>query len=386
LFRLAKECIMRITVVVATTNVDLQHDRLTKNCLEDMAKQANGGRAIQQWIEHDRTLPPMGKTLRAWVEPMGDVEYKLVMESVVFEEEKEIRLPDGTMGILQESDSDHRPFVRSLKEVEGDVDIAYDPANFESDSELKAFQQEIRTGADFSERYTGRKSLIPDPEVIISLGKAVMGYFIVRRVLDKGADKLVEAVSNDVLLIYSKLKVVIESAAKYCVPKNRPITYVIAVPGDSSVALVAQTRDARMLMSALEPDKLSKALEQAEQWRTALQAEHIQFSLSTDGDWEFSFLLTVTGQVIGTRKTYSRRARRLELMEAARATKAADSSTAELPSITASLSDGESWGSLAPGYLQEHHGAETSATRLEDGGASSFGGLDQVKPADRDSP
>ena len=60
-------------------------------------------------------------------------------------------------------------------------------------------------------------------------------------------------------------------------------------------------------------DSLEKPLKTAQECKDKLGAERVQFLLNKSGEWEFNYLLTDKGQVIGTIESFSRQAHQFEL-------------------------------------------------------------------------
>jgi hypothetical protein len=306
---------MKEKVVLATTHIDRHFMKITKEALERAAEQINTGRRLPSMIEHDQTLPPFGKTLKAWVEPRDDGEYQLVVEREIFEDILWTELEDRTRLFKQESETDRLPFVDRYADITDDVFLSYDWMNFESKVDIKAFIEEIKSQSEleFTTNVFGRKSLIPDPEFIIGITKVIGTYLIARNVLNKVGDKVLELAAEDVGKFYALVKATISSAVKYARPKGRPITYVFVARGNPSLEFIAHSSNADLIISAITMEMLEAALSQAMFYYNSLGAVKIQYLLNSDGKWEFNYLLTDTGAVIGTEKSLRRRAKRFEL-------------------------------------------------------------------------
>src|SRR5690242_1870816 len=123
---------MQRVVVGSSTHIDRHNTRMTKEALESMARQINSGRKPGATIEHDTTLPPIGKYLQAWVEPMEDGEYRLLMVQEIFEKDEPITLPDGLQGLKRESTTDSSPFVNKAESIPETITLGTDLANFAS--------------------------------------------------------------------------------------------------------------------------------------------------------------------------------------------------------------------------------------------------------------
>lgn len=307
---------MKEKVVVATTHLDRHFMKITREALEGAAEELNAGGRLPSMIEHDQTLPPFGKTLKAWVEPRDDGEFQLVVERETFEEILWTELGDGTKIFKQESATDRLPFVDRYADVAGDLFLSYDWMNFDSKSDIKAFIEEIKSesGAEFTANVFGRKSLIPDPEFIIGIAKVIGAYLVARNVLNKVGDKVLELAADDAAKFYEFVKASVVSAVKYARPKGRPVTYVFVARGNLTLEFIARSSDADLVISAVSLERLEAALSQARFYFESLGAVKIQYLLNSDGKWEFNYLLTDTGAVIGTEKSLRSRAKRFELL------------------------------------------------------------------------
>ncbi len=121
-------------------------------------------------------------------------------------------------------------------------------------------------------------------------------------------------VAEDAAKFYSFIRSVIFAAAKYARPKGRPVTYIFTAPGDPAIEFVARSTNPNEVVNAVLLEKLEAALSNADYLREQLGAVRIQYFLSERGEWEFNYLLTGNGAVIGTEQSLSRRVRRMELM------------------------------------------------------------------------
>jgi len=61
-------------------------------------------------------------------------------------------------------------------------------------------------------------------------------------------------------------------------------------------------------------DRLKEALSNAGHLQETFGAARIQYLLNNNGEWEFNYLLTANGAVIGTEKSFDRRTKRIELL------------------------------------------------------------------------
>lgn len=302
--------------VVATTHLDRHFTKITKEALEGAAKQVNCGHRPYLTVDHDLTIPPYGKAVKAWVEPREDGEYQLVIEHDVFEKVSWLELSDGNVLFKQGSKTDNLPFADRYAEINDDLFLSYDWVNFKHGEASKLFIEEIKeqSKAEFSVNEFGRKSLTPDPEIIIGVAKIIGSYLIAKNVLNKIGEKVTELAAKDLEQFYTFIKSVVLSAVKYARPQNRPITYVFVARGKLTIEFIACSSDPHHVISSVKLEKLESAMSQASAYQSLFKAVKIQYLLNSGGDWGFNYLLTETGDVIGTEKSLSRRARRFEIL------------------------------------------------------------------------
>lgn len=311
---------MKQEAVISTTHLDRHFMRLTKGALEKAAQSINEGRRLLLTIEHDVTIPPYGKSLDARVELRDDGEYQLVVTQEVFEDILWASLQDGTPIFKQESESDRYPFADRYEDIPTTEAVLYDYVNFASKEALGSFINDIKSqaGIEVETGVFGRKSFIPDPEFIIRISQIIVTYLIGKKVMDKVVDKvgdkLIDLAVEDITKFYSFVKSVIKSAVKYAQPSGRPITYIFVAPGNPTVEFVVRSADTDLVISAMLLEKLEKALSQANYFYESLGAVRIQYLLSEKGEWQFNYLLTGTGAVIGTERSLHQRRQRIEML------------------------------------------------------------------------
>lgn len=294
---------------------------MSLEALESAASQINGERAPQVGVEHDPTLPPIGKVIKAEILPTGDGEHDLIGYQEIFERSAMTRLPDGTLAVKYSSAVDRRPFVIGRVFSGDKLGIAYDGVNFGSNDDLDAFVAEVTLGGElkFEERDIFRKSVLPDPEVIFGFAKVVGTYLAGKKVFDKVGSQVAEDIGTDLAKLYRSIRNTAFAAAKYCIPKNRPITYIfIALEQPVLVEFAIQTADPKRVADHVTIALLEKPLEKALELHKTMGAEKVQFRLHEAGTWDLNYLLTSTGDVIGTQVSMKRRSKRMRLMREAK--------------------------------------------------------------------
>lgn len=301
--------------LLATTHVDGHGMRMSKEALDQAAAQINGPIVPGMGIEHDITLPPIGKLVKAEVRQLPDGEFGVFGEYLLYDPEntKEILLPNGETAYV-DTWTDTRPFADKHEEIPSEIEYAYDPTNFQTENEMEKFQEELREEGPNQQELLLRKSLISDPEFIIKLSQHGVEFLIAHQLLKKVGKQITEDLSNDIGKLYSSIRNAAFKYGKYCIPKNRPITYVLIIPGAPTKEFVVRTTDAATLSEAIHHDKLASALEEADRMHETVGAQKIQFLLAQDGNWKFNYMLTTTGSVVGTKDAVNRRGKAVELL------------------------------------------------------------------------
>ena len=307
--------------VMATTHLGRDNIKNSKDFLESMAAKGNGLTAIPLHLEHDVSLPPLGKNGKMEVEPfpLEEGEYRLVGVIDIFDQQVNVTMPDGTAGIRLESISDLRPFRRhESREV---FTVSYDRDGFAAQQDIEVFSASVQDtlGAAEVEPYTRRSFL---PESVLILAVIAPAWFVaklVNKTMDKVIDQLSDSIASDVVNLYTTIRLASINYAQNLSNRNRGVTYIFTLPGDPQIQFVAQSTDPlaglNLLGDALTLERLDPAVGSASEKKRLLEANTVQFTLNVEGEWEFNYLTTSTGAVVGTPASISRRAERIELME-----------------------------------------------------------------------
>jgi hypothetical protein len=308
---------MKTEQIVATTHVDLNNDRLTLGALEQVVDAINNGSRPIAGIEHDSTIPPVGKTVEARLEPMSDGEYALVVVSESFENPKPINLPDGTPALLDEIETDNHPFTNKYEDYPEGYVIGFDRVNFQSKSALRKFFSDIEneSGINIESHEFGRKSFIPEPEVIIKLAEFIVASLLAKKFVEKSSERLADLAVDETIKFYSLVKATIKKSIRYMRPRNWPITYIFVLNTTPIIEFAAKSNDANHVISSVQLEVIQAYVDKALELHKEFDAQRIQFLLSPEGIWDFNYLLTNKGTSIGTPASHGRRARRMEVLQ-----------------------------------------------------------------------
>ena len=304
--------------LIATTQVDAHNMRITKEALEKGAQDINEGVYVPTvTVNHDATIIPQGKVIKAYVEPYGDGDYALFVEQVFFKSySTDI---DGQRFILLKNTVDNRPLITGEVKGKSKLLVKADSVNFETREAAKEYFQYLNSEYDIETSQIARKALIPDPELVFqfldSTVKAVLVYLVSKQAAEKIGEHIVEHALTELDEVYGFIKKAIVSGAKRLVPKNRPVTYVFMGNNGFVVELIVQTTNPNTAIDAIAKERLQQIFDETEHLQTIFSPfNKIQFTYNKGTScWEFNYLTTEKGEVIGTEKSYKETAKKIDL-------------------------------------------------------------------------
>ncbi|HRW97867.1 MAG: hypothetical protein H6568_11825 [Lewinellaceae bacterium] len=308
----------RRQIVLSSTHVDRHGEMMTKEALEMGAETINSGRRPRIGVEHDMTLPPLGRISNAEVIQGEDGEYYLVAYQEFFDSAEELELADGEIVVREYFSTGGTPFAEVQTETSEIIVISIDPQNFENYKDADSFYSELQNESEIEFKKLGlsRKSFISDPEIVFQLAENYIylffGYKLAKKILKKTTNKLANKVSDDLAGTYDLIKKGVAKMIKRANPKDRPITYIFEFPAPIQIELIAIDKTPDEIVNSLKTDTLKKLEKKLDELTYKFDTEKIQFELNDQNKWELNYLLTVNGESIGTKKSISKRTVALE--------------------------------------------------------------------------
>jgi hypothetical protein len=293
--------------IISSTHLDSQGYMMTKSALDSMLPQLNGKRKPRLGLEHIRTFPPFGAISNGEVFQGSDKQYYLSAEMLYFDKQEFITLDDGTQLVKEFFSEGEYPFIECEEIETKKLSVATDPANYERHNELNEIYYLVRqeTDLEFETSEFGRKSELSDPETVITITTILATTLGI--VKSKVTEKLGDAIGEDLAKFYKLISKLAVETIKKVKPANRPKNFVISYPNTNcNIELVITTHKADRVLNSLTVDKLKIIAEKVEQLKN-LDAEKIQFTYNDNDFWEFNYLLSKTGAVIGTIKSFNKR-------------------------------------------------------------------------------
>lgn len=290
--------------IVSSNEIDRQNQRISLCALQEMASHLSQSEAVARMgIAHDITLLPVGKVLQGELVDLGHGIIGLEVQIDDFMEEfQQIHGPDNESLYYGRSLQDSRPFVEICSDLGGEFTVSLNPIDF--------------TGADFEEivRFVSesengqietlaKKAFAPEIEIVITIATKILQCLIVKKLLDKTAEKI----SDDIASCYDKIK----QLATFVFSKikdSKEITYILSAP-NQPVELIVRCNNADVLATAITEIDSGYISEVYESFSCHLNGEikKIQFLFNVETrKWELNYITTSTGEVIGTEKCYKR--------------------------------------------------------------------------------
>ncbi len=310
----------RTKITLSSTHIDSHGMMMTKSALESGLEFINGNRKVRMGLEHDMTLPPLGRINDAQVIRGVDDEYYLTAYQEFFDKRELVTLETGETLISESFNEGGTPFTEAKEYEPKGIEISVDPVNFEKLEHSRAFYNRLKqtTELEISNIDIIRKAQILDPEIVFKFTEnivyALFGYKIAKLIIKKTIKKLGNKISDDLSKIYDLIKNAILLYAKKAIPKNRPITYIFVFPAKIQIELIAISDSPNTIIESLYKSNLKQIEYRIIELVDLFNPEKIQFILNDQNKWEFNYLLTHGGATIGTEKSFDRRDKSFELL------------------------------------------------------------------------
>jgi len=304
--------------IVATTHEIQrggQKTAFTKGELEAAAKKIDGERGLPFTVEHDPFCLPIGKTTRAWVEPY-ESEYALMAVTYVEDSPTYRTHPNTGTRLAHLSFRDApKPFVKKFEGFkDNQVSVSVDVSNFDTWQDFRKFERDVKNiDENFSCRREERHELIPEPiiQFVISnpalsgaLGFGIWASARAEKFVRNTVDETLKSFSIDLAeILHVKLKEVFRVFGNRRSTDDRPVLVQFVMKTGVDLVLLARVEDDEDI-PVIDLEKLTAEIEN---YKDLLHgAEEVTFALSGTDDWEFQYLKTKTGEVLGTAECYER--------------------------------------------------------------------------------
>lgn len=289
--------------IAATTHTDIHGDTLSKEDLIQMAKDINEDEeACGAGLDHDLLVMPIGKTIHGEVFPMDDGEYLLEIQQELFDRFEIIKAINGERYVKAKIISDKRPLKEEISYCNPKLTICVDKTNFSNDSFQEFWNQ--FDNDDIKREVLIRKSAIPDPEIVIKFITGTI-FVLCTMIGKKTFDKLSDSISTDIESSYQIAKKAVLSFIKCTKTENKIVTYAFEDNYDGIlVQLIVRTNNANEVVESISREKLQDIGKKIDELKQQFEISKIQFLYDEDNGWQFRYLTTNEGGVIGTKVTF----------------------------------------------------------------------------------
>lgn len=293
--------------VVSGTGIDRQNQQILLPALISYADQLNNSDAVPRLgLNHDRTLLPVGKVISGELIPCdGEVLLEATIDDFIGEFESCIG-PNGETLYIGKSSVDSRPFAEESALLDAHLMLKINPLYF-SKEDFADVTRYLQNQCSVDVDTTIEKGLETVTQLVFVFAAGYLTKALVPKVNEKTAEKLSDAISDDIVSVYELLKKAIIYVTKKITSVGKK-NYVFIEP-DQPVEFVVKARTADEVLKAFSKLSEFDFLSVTEQFKhyTNDNLEKIQFLFdSVYGKWEMTYLTTKDGKVIGTEVNYKK--------------------------------------------------------------------------------
>lgn len=293
--------------IVSGTGIDRQNQQILLPALISYADQLNNSDAVPRMgLNHDRTLLPVGKVISGELIPRdGEILLEATIDDFIDEFESCIG-PNGENLYIGKSTVDSRPFAEEPALSDAHLMLKINPLYF-SKEDFGDVAEYLQNQCSIDVDTTIEKGLETVVQLVFVFAAGYLTKSLAPKVNEKTAEKLSDAISDDIVSGYELLKKAIVYVTKKITSVGKK-NYIFIEP-EQPVEFVVKARTADEVLNAF--NKLSgfdyvSITEQFSHY-TNDNLEKIQFLFdSVDGKWEMTYLTTKDGQVIGTEVNYKK--------------------------------------------------------------------------------
>lgn len=303
-------------VIISSATVDLHGDFTPIETLQQSLIQLNGVKKMRYLVNHRRDIPPIGYFDNGEINEINKVHH-LMMEPIVFQNRSQISWDSK---LLLEDGGQIISFMK--KKHSSSFQISVDKNNFSNINALQETEQKLKeiNEENVILEQNIRKSLIPDPQIVLTLASL---FTLLKPLLSKIGEKFAEDLADD-LYKSSKSKYnsfiskVVDSVGvlrKNIIPKNKVLHTIFEIPGTPYIELHIKSDDVNRVEKGLRPSNLLKVYKKITSLQSKLNISEIHFVLNSKNNWDFSYLITEEGKVIGTKASFKKRDKLIERIE-----------------------------------------------------------------------
>lgn len=289
--------------IIATSGKDRHNQQIPEKELLEIVQKINEENAsIRIGIEHDPTLLPIGKIVKAKMISINENEIAIEAEIDEFINDFNKMIgPYGDTWYMGESKLDTRPFVQNTHDYKGNILFSINPIYFQNrDFEFvkrTLEQEEIKVEENV------QKAFSPEVQLVIEVVERLMVFLL----LKKSTEKITDAIADDIVKLYSLLKkgigLFFNNICEHCKK------VVVLSASNSPIELVVSANDADLVINAYEKLEKMDIQSEIQKYETHFgdKIDKIQYLYTKeDEEWKVNYFTTKSGKSVGTEKCYLR--------------------------------------------------------------------------------
>ncbi|MBT0813020.1 hypothetical protein KIH41_17160 [Litoribacter ruber] len=194
----------RFRTIISSTHLDSHGHIMDKQALEEMEKSINcTDKMIRFGVDHRRDFPPRGRLENAsLIEKVGH--YYLEADFVEYNITNPV---DWDQNLILQSFDNNFQFAEVVSKENLEDSISIDLQNFRSNDEARNFVNRVSENEDFKPKIKihGRKSAIPDPEIIFQFAGTCLLYQIIKPTAKRLGENIADAIVDNTTVEINKL-------------------------------------------------------------------------------------------------------------------------------------------------------------------------------------
>lgn len=307
-------------VILRSMTTDLHGDFIPLHIMEDYVTAINGKYKMRYLINHRRDIPPIGYFDNAEIKEIDNIIH-VFAEPIIFKNRTSIFIDTELV-----SEEPYQPISFITSENSDKFQIIVDKNNFQDVNILQNTGQMLRElyEEEISLQLGMRKNLTPDPQIIVTLAKY---YFIIYPILKPFLEKIGEKIAEDIAgdlyneckknakISVSKISKSVKILRQNMIPKNKVLHTIFEIPGSPKIELHIKSDEATKIEKGLQARKLSIVHKKISILQKTLDISEIHFIFNSKNKWEFSYLITAEGSIVGTKQSFNKRNKLLNRIE-----------------------------------------------------------------------
>lgn len=289
--------------IIATSGKDRHNQQIPEEELFEIVQKINeNNSSIRLGVEHDPTLLPVGKIVKAKMVSINENEIAIEAEIDEFINNFNKMIgPSGDIWYVGESKLDTRPFVQNIHDYDGNILFSINPIYFQN----KDFEFVKRTleQEQIKVEENVQKAFSPEVQLVIEVVERLLVFLL----LKKSTEKITDAIADDAVKLYSLLKkgisLFFNNVSKHCKK-----VVVLSAP-NSPIELVVCANDADLVINAYEKIEKLDIQSEIQKYETYFgdTIDKIQYLYTKeDEEWKVNYFTTKSGKSVGTEKCYLR--------------------------------------------------------------------------------